>query len=462
MTDERSEAEPVPAGVPDAPLTEAAAERMEDDPKVFVLTRELAEVHLLLDNLSSDPDTTITALSANEPPKGLEDKWIDRVCEISWPPPAGAPDKAQQAALLIRAKDYLNRLAKPASGASIAFTLLVTQREGDPDPRADRQPGFDMAETHSRASLAELAFPDFVPRAARFQRALRIMNGILLAVLFFTCLTSWYVAFGNSTLGEYATAQKRLAEAQVRVAALEIGAPTAVVAGAAALAQTAPQPAPATVAGATTQPAAQPTGAAASRTADADAGLGYCNRWTPEKRQNGLTVKRYASAEQRQACVELGGAQKQLEVVEKRLHEWLWLWGWLVDRSGGAAAIAAHVATIIGTAALPVLYGILGAGAAVLRSISHRIKASTLSPRDFSLSLQQLALGAVIGACIGLFIVQPGEEQALIGPVALSISAISFIAGFGVEAVFQALEALISRIFNIAPAASSRAEPRGR
>lgn len=461
MTDEHRDVEPAPAEAPEQePLSEAAAEQMEDDPKVFVLTRELAEVHLLLDNLSSDPDTTITALSMREPPKGLEEKWIDRVCEISWPPPAGAPDKAQQAALLIRAKDYLNRLAKPASGASIAFTLLVTQREGDPDPRADRQPGFDMAETHSRASLAELAFPDFVPRAARFQRALRMMNGILLAVLFFTCLTSWYVAFGNSTLGEYATAQKRLAEAQVRVAALEIGAPTAVVAGATPLAQTAAPPTLATNAGGAVQPA--PVASAAGRAPDPDSGLGYCNRWTPEKRPNALTVKRYASAEQRQACVELGAAQKQLEVVEKRLHEWLWLWGWLVDRTGGAAAIAAHVATIIGTAALPVLYGILGAGAAVLRSISHRIKASTLSPRDFSLSLQQLALGAVIGACIGLFIVQPGEEQALIGPVALSISAISFIAGFGVEAVFQALEALISRIFNIAPAASSRAEPRGR
>ncbi|HEX8448804.1 MAG TPA: hypothetical protein VF652_04370, partial [Allosphingosinicella sp.] len=36
-----------------------------------------------------------------------------------------------------------------------------------------------------------------------------------------------------------------------------------------------------------------------------------------------------------------------------------------------------------------------------------------------------------------------------------SSSAISFVAGFGVEAVFQALEALISRIFNIAPAAGA-------
>jgi hypothetical protein len=426
-----------------------AAEQMEDDPKVFVLTRELAEVHLLLDNLSSDPDTTIAALAARAPAEGLEDGWIDRVCEISWPPPAGAPDKAKQAALLIRAKDYLNRLAKPASGASIAFTLLVTQREDDPKPRDNRQPGFDMAETHSRASLAELAFPDFAPRAQRFRKALRMMNAILLGVLVLTCFTSWYVAFGNSTLGEYAVAQKRVDDAQARVANLEVGVRPAALTGTEPAAQTTQTANAAPVGTGTVQSA--DTAANQGQAPDPDAGLGYCNRWKAEGGSGNTAARRYGSAEQRQACLELEDAKHQRTVVEKRLSEWLWLWGWLVDRSSGAAAIAAHFATIIGTAALPVLYGILGAGAAVLRSISHRIKSSTLSPRDFSLSLQQLALGAVIGACIGLFIVQPGAEQALIGPVALSISAISFIAGFGVEAVFQALEALISRIFNIAP-----------
>ena len=427
--------------------TDAAAQ-VEDNPQVFVLARELAEVHLLLDNISSDPDTTISALATREPLDGIDKEWIDRVCEISWPPTPAA-DKARQAALLIRAKDYLNRLAKPASGASIAFTHLVTQDERDPDPRDDRQPGVDVEEVHSRRSLSELAFPDFAPRARRFRRALRLMNISLIGILLITCLISWYVAFGNSTLGEYAAAQKRVAAAQARVDSLEMGVRPGTASITGSTSET-PQATTATVPAAT---AGTDGGAAA-----ADAGVGYCDRWTPEKRPNGKLIKRYANAEQRQACIELDEAEKQRKTVEARLKAWLLL----RDEETGAAAIAAHVASIIGTAALPVLYGILGAGAAVLRSISHRIKASTLSPRDFNLSMQQLALGAVIGACIGLFIVQPGAEQALIGPVALSISAISFIAGFGVEAVFQALEALISRIFNVAPAATSRADPRER
>ena len=35
------------------------------------------------------------------------------------------------------------------------------------------------------------------------------------------------------------------------------------------------------------------------------------------------------------------------------------------------------------------------------------------------------------------------------GTVALSASALSFIAGFGVEGVFQAIESLIRRLFNL-------------
>ncbi len=79
---------------------------------------------------------------------------------------------------------------------------------------------------------------------------------------------------------------------------------------------------------------------------------------------------------------------------------------------------------------------------------------SLLTPRDLRLAWGQLALGAVIGTCIGLFItpgagsVQDGAAL-FYGPVALSASALSFIAGFGVEGVFQSMESLIRRVFNV-------------
>jgi hypothetical protein len=108
---------------------------------------------------------------------------------------------------------------------------------------------------------------------------------------------------------------------------------------------------------------------------------------------------------------------------------------------------------VLGGAVLPTLYGLLGAGAAVVRTMSARIRESLLSPRHLQLTLVQLTLGAVIGGCIGLFVTPSGAPSSaapgLLGSVPLSASALCFIAGFGVDGVFQALESLLRRVFNI-------------
>ena len=163
----------------------------------------------------------------------------------------------------------------------------------------------------------------------------------------------------------------------------------------------------------------------------------------------------YPSAQLRDACVSYSEQGRSYDAIESGLSNWAF---------GAGPEFAAWLANLLGTAVLPVLYGFLGAIASVVRTWSRKIKASLLSPRDVQLSFQQLALGALVGACISLFIAAPAAgdgDTSLLGPVALSSSAISFVAGFGVNSVFQALEALISRIFNIAPAGSvARTEGR--
>jgi hypothetical protein len=120
------------------------------------------------------------------------------------------------------------------------------------------------------------------------------------------------------------------------------------------------------------------------------------------------------------------------------------------------------VTLVVGTAVLPLCYGVLGAGAAVVRGLWAKMRESLLSPRDFTLALLQLALGATIGACIALFVnpsgQTPGSEIGLLGNWALSTSALSFIAGFGVEGVFVALESLVRRVFNISDPARRPAD----
>jgi hypothetical protein len=124
-----------------------------------------------------------------------------------------------------------------------------------------------------------------------------------------------------------------------------------------------------------------------------------------------------ASAALRDACLTLDHEKRSSRAVAEGLR-----------RSSLSAdpVTAAWIANLLGSGVLPVLYGFLGAIAAVVRSLSRKIRGSLLSPRDAQLSIQQLALGALIGACISLFI--GGPASAANDP------------------------SLISRIFNIAPA----------
>lgn len=428
------------------PQRQTSSERRRSasrDPKVFVLLRELSEVHLLLDNVSASPDTTVAELIDKEKlaKQGLTEDWIEKICQISWPPDGSNDEKAEDAALLIRAKDYLNRLTRPATGATIAFTHLVTQ-EGRKRPgwwsrlfeRLRRPDGDDAAGAGDRAddsrgaargaatrrSLAETAYPDLVVKAASFRKAMWVISVGLLLALILTCGLSWFVAYGNAGLADLAAARQSVAEAQTRINEAE----TAEVSEAQRR-----QPPPQTPARPEQQtPAATPY-------------TRYCLR------------DPYTTPAQAQLCEALRRAEEDRIAAEERVTRWVCMD--VVGNCDGDAkdgpARAAAFANIMGSAVLPFLYGFLGAGAAIIRSLSRKIRASLLSPRDLVLSFQQLALGAVVGACIGLFVAAPGTDatgDGLLGPVALSASAISFVAGFGVDAVFQALESLIGRIFN--------------
>jgi hypothetical protein len=405
--------------------------RIEGDPTVFVLERELSEVHLLLDNISADGTASISDPKFPRP-ESLPPEWIEKVCEVNWPP-EDESDNASDAALLINAKDYLNRLSDPASGATIAFTLLVTQK--NEAGGADQATG-GTSRAPWRRSMAETAYPDLIVKAEKFRKAMWLMSVGLFIALVVTCALSWNVAYGNALLAELATASTNLEAAQTRVNQAE-GArvPVADDEGSDA--------APGTGRRAPQAATGQTDGAADP----AVPFVPYCAR--PE-----------TAAEQHQACDALDRATEAMQRVQTRLANWECWFCWGSERNkpaqlADAPSAAAAWANILGSAVLPFLYGLLGAGAAIIRSLSFKIRSSLLSPRDLHLSFQQLALGAVVGACIGLFVAAPdsgADGEGLLGPVALSASAISFVAGFGVEAVFQALEALITRIFNLTSA----------
>jgi hypothetical protein len=424
-------------------------QRIED----FIFVRELNEVFLLLDHISGrwDKSLYVDAVGATQ-----DGPRIDELCAIGLAPAETEQGRVEQAVRLLRAKDKLNAAARPATGMTVAFTLLVVGEE-DPLDRsgwwrklarrgraAASAAGLsDDGHRHSapyyekptRQTLARYAFPGLVKVAARFNRRVFWIVVLLLAGLAFTCITSWHITGGNVILqhldalkAQQIALVKTVADAELKFAADE--------------------QARRGKAGGPPVPAVQ-----------------FCSLFDDA----GLPF--YRSTEEYQLCARRRQIDNQLAAVRGNLRDWLQPWkrayariaDWVGSpaehgnpdvRQRGNEELAQIVTLVVGTAVLPLCYGILGAGAAVVRGLWAKMRESLLSPRDYTLALLQLALGATIGACIALFInpsgQPPGAEVGLLGSWALSSSALSFVAGFGVEGVFLALESLVRRVFNVA------------
>jgi hypothetical protein len=462
-----------------------ATESDAKDVQSFIFERELAEVYLLLDFLSGRPDKNLStafkgaglppipvisdnqagdlppvgAAPAPEPPPGpavSEDNrdmagtqsWISAICQIRWPLENNRRPPAVQATTLLIAKDHLNNAAQPANGMSIAFSLLVAGDDEFKEERQARQRNFVMrligkpeeplplkssSQVASRISLARQGYPNLIRTATMFRRWITVINIILVLWLALTCFLSWNVAIGHALVLRVDAAEAARIAIYKQIPAAAPG--------------TAGTPAPSTATKVST----------------------LC----PAREFEELRTSEFDSPAHRRLCYELADNHFKYRVARENLADWLAFWRplkkaafWVcggrcledAERVKSPTATndqwAATLLEVLATAVLPLCYGFLGAGAAVVRGIWSKMRYSTLTPRDLRLAWSQLALGAVIGACIGLFIT-PGagsaqEGAALFnGPVVLSASALSFIAGFGVEGVFQAMESLIQRIFNL-------------
>jgi hypothetical protein len=449
---------------------EATIENLEPIPKHiqdFIFVRELSEVYLLIDHVSGRWDKSLT-----------DGDLVRAVCEIGWPPTGTDVEQAAQAAALLSAKDKLNNIARPASGATIAFTLLVSGEDnvdhnrgkgglsslwhslinrfdGSTEPPLSGPTGVHhwSGDPPSRLSLARLAYPGLVAPAKWFKWAIRIIIVLLLLWLMATCLLSWDIAAGHAIFVRVETLRAQESDYFAQIKILEADAAKR-----------------AATAGAPATPAAHAT----------DIGLlllkncGWRRELTPGSKTD-YTAAGFDTIDEITLCNQLARVHLDYAVSRQNLAGWLADWrhwlggfaGWLcrhqclpVPNSSNAVPEeetneqwGAILLQVLASAVLPLCYGFLGAGAAVVRDLWGKMKDSLLSPRDLTLALGQLALGAVIGACIGLFVspsgTTPQAPGGLLGSVVLSASALSFIAGFGVEGVFVALESLIKRVFNI-------------
>lgn len=103
------------------------------------------------------------------------------------------------------------------------------------------------------------------------------------------------------------------------------------------------------------------------------------------------------------------------------------------------------VLTILQSYLLPILYGLLGAGTSVLRSLSRRIKNVTYSEEVGIQHLLSVSLGALAGIVVGWFSFLIGNgTTTFLGSV--SPLAIAFLVGYNIELFFSRMDDAIKRL----------------
>ena len=383
------------------------------DERSAFLRREAAEVYLLLDFLSGRTDRSLRPTQEemarslldrrnnpthSDPTLEVEREKIEndladptrllqRTFAIRYPPEEGTKNFASDAAFLLRARDALNSRAAPTSGATIAFSALVFQHAAVGGPSVTHVSGF-----------ANEAYPAFSKSARQLNRFIGRTKFVLVGVLLLALAISGYTAWGKFMLDS-------------------MDAPAPAV-------KTAPSPK-----------------VAEDRTASVDAGQ------TPsEKRHTAISglLKGWARP-MSWACPKAEPKPRDTTDDPKA--------GTAVSNESDTTDLCANaVLAVLGNYVMPILYALLGSMAFVLRRHGDRLSAQLLTPRDRPANHIRLLLGLVIGGCIGLVYSGSPVSQTtgLLGvATTLSAAALAFLAGYGVEATFKTLDALIAHIFRI-------------
>lgn len=397
------------------------------DERSAFLRREAAEVYLLLDFLSGRTDRSLRPTQEemarslldrrnnpthSDPTLEVEREKIEndladptrllqRTFAIRYPPEEGTKNFESDAAFLLRARDALNSRAAPTSGATIAFSALVFQHAAVGGPSVTHVSGF-----------ANEAYPAFSKSAKQLNRFIGRTKFVLVGVLLLALAISGYTAWGKFMLDSMDTLVPDLktaaspkggedGKASVDVEQTPISIRHAAISG---LLKVWARPMSWACSGG---PKADPK--AVDTTADPKA----------------ADTTAVSKAADRPA----------------------------VSKASDTTDLCAHAGmAVLGNYVMPILYALLGSMASVLRRHGDRLSAQLLTPRDRPANHIRLLLGLVIGGCIGLFYSGSPVSQTtgLLGvATTLSAAALAFLAGYGVEATFKTLDALIAHIFRI-------------
>ena len=405
----------------------------------LVFQQELYEVYLLLDYISGHPDRQLTALDhrIDNPAKPGDTlssaEVIERVSMIRYPPSPSQPERAKEAAFLLVLKDILNSIAYPARGMTIAYTTLFS------GPRKTTRTDQGSERPTSRSQAAQLAFPALVQEAISFRRLKDLLSWIGLVTTVLAALFLWQVTYGIQLTTRFDEAKANDSQSAGKLYDLldkERGQKQRSwhdLNAVCSIGQSAPKD----------------SDNSDVSTSDASSTVQpLCN------------VYAYRHAVFCVAISDIGTYSRSLMFIISRhllpIHK--------IDQErrcdGDTTAHAigrqedapsiAGVLAMMSNYLLPILFGFAGTIAALVRSIQDKVMDSVLSPRDQALTLIRLPLGMVAGVCVSLFLnpTSVAAQTGSIGTFTVSASGIAFLAGYGSEGFFRALDALIVRVFS--------------
>jgi hypothetical protein len=431
--------------------------------------RDLNEVHLLMDFISGRTDKSLTDLKdVPNPDPGstgnlMPQEAVRRICLIRFPPEGTPQERASQAELLLLAKDRLTALASPARGLTIAFTsmfaAITNSEDGGEDagaaasrsgPRGSTWldwlqrhryvrrlfPKGYLARLRQRAKssgadnslapaplltgFARQTYPHLFAQARRFRRFYKWLPSWTSIWLVFTVFVAWDVAASSGTLQKITPLTGNLPSATINDGTCHL-----IVAGVRMVYDATPPKDSVSDCEALrkqdqTTYLALPAGAAQF--------VGDQTSWWHPV---GFIVRKF-------------GPSTAAQQRDKTYPE--------------AAAIdfAATVVNVFSNNILPMMFGLLGTLAGVMRSIYAKVRDSTLSPRDHRLSWSLLPLGAVAGLTVGLIIPPNAGSPGVSAGITLSAASLSFLAGYGSEFFFGMLDAALSRIFPTNPSGNPK------
>ena len=395
-----------------------ASDAVARQERTAFLNREAAEVYLLLDFLSGHADRSLrptqeeqarslldqrnnpgvpaTALeiARAEIEKDLSDptRLVQRTIRIGYPLNDEDKNFESDATFLMRARDVLNSRADPVTGATIAFTSLAFLHTRKNKPAVSHLSEF-----------AYRAYPGFGGAAQELTRRIRLTSIGLRIVLLFALAVSSYTAWGKVMLDSLDAVRRDAGSTEQQITTARLAAP-----------------------------ASKPPGDICAATND-----------NPPD-----------------ACKSRESIVGRHSVVSNLLNEWERPLSWAcrikadddLNRQNSTDLCALAGMAVLGNYVMPILYGLLGSMAFILRRHGDRLSTQMLSPRDLPANQIRLLLGVVIGGCIGLVFSGSSVSQTtgiLGAATTLSAAALAFLAGYGVEAVFKTLDALITHVFRV-------------